>query len=96
MGLKITPIFLFQLDRETALDKIFPRFHFILFIEFLARLDLTKTLPFIKTEAIILIAKFFQRLDFKLDPNQSFLKEQVAVIRPKDGTKCTLTLRSSS
>ena len=42
----------------------------------------------------MLIAKFVQRLDFTLDPNQSFLKETKGLfIRPKGGTKCTLKLR---
>ena len=41
-----------------------------------------------------MIAKFIQRFDFKLDPNQSFNIAQDLTLRPADGTQCILTLRA--
>lgn len=47
-----------------------------------------------KLEGIILIARFLQTFDFKLDPNQSFRLIANLTIKPEDGAKCFLTLRS--
>ncbi len=48
---------------------------------------------FAQIEAIIVLAKFIQKFDLILDPNQSFSLLQNLTLRPKDGTRCTLTLR---
>ena len=47
-----------------------------------------------KIEGVILIAKFVQKFDFELDPYQSFGITQELTLKPKDGTRCTLTLRN--
>ena len=44
-------------------------------------------------EAKVLLAKFVQRLDMKLDPNQSFDIQESTTLRPKGGTMATLTFR---
>jgi len=49
---------------------------------------------FARMESKVLLAKFVQRFDFELDPNQSFDIEETTTLRPKGGTKATLKLRS--
>ncbi len=49
---------------------------------------------FLKLEGVIVIAKLLQKFDFKLDPTQSFDIEQNGTLRPKDGTRCFITLRA--
>ena len=46
-------------------------------------------------EAKVILAKFVKCFDFKLDPNQDFGIKQEASLRPTDGTRCTITLRSN-
>lgn len=53
-----------------------------------------KNCLYFKLEGVIAIAKLLQMFDFKLDPTQSFDYEQALTLRPKDGTRCFLTLRS--
>lgn len=49
---------------------------------------------FAQIEGVIILAKLIQKFDFELDPNQSFTVIQDLTLRPKDGTRCTLKLRS--
>ena len=44
-------------------------------------------------EAKVVLAKFVQRFDMKLDPTQSFDIEETTTLKPKDGTRATLTIR---
>ncbi len=46
-----------------------------------------------KIEAIILIAKFVQKFNFKFDANQKFVIVEEFILKLKDGVKATLTLR---
>ena len=48
---------------------------------------------FAQIEAKILLAKFVQRFNIKIDMDQSFGFVETTTIRPTDGTRCTLTLR---
>jgi hypothetical protein len=48
----------------------------------------------IKIEGIVLIAKLIQRFDFELDSNQSMKNFSDLTLKPKDGTKCFLKIRS--
>lgn len=41
-----------------------------------------------------MIAKLLQRFDYELDPKQSWNIEESLTIRPVDGSRCFLTLRS--
>lgn len=41
-----------------------------------------------------MIAKFVQNFNIKLDPTQSMRPIQELTLRPIDGTKCYLSLRS--
>ena len=50
---------------------------------------------FEKLEGVIAIAKLLQMFEFRLDPTQSFAYEQALTLRPKDGARCFLTLRSA-
>ncbi len=47
-----------------------------------------------KIEGVIVIAKLLQKFDFKLDPTQSMEYVQQMSLRPKDGTRCFISLRS--
>ena len=51
---------------------------------------------FFKPKGVIMIAKLLQNFmsDFMSNPSQSFIKEQNLTLRPKDGTKCVLSIRS--
>ena len=40
-----------------------------------------------------MIAKLIQKFEYKLIENQSFETIQEFTLKPKDGTKCNLTLR---
>ena len=40
-----------------------------------------------------MLAKFIQNFDFKLDPNESFQISNSVTLKPKNGTKCFITLR---
>ena len=48
---------------------------------------------FAQIEAKVLLAKFIQRFNMQLDMDQSFDIVETTTIHPKDGTKCTLTVR---
>ena len=45
-------------------------------------------------EAKILLAKFVQKFNIHLDMSQSFDIKEVFTLKPKDGCRCTLTLRN--
>ena len=47
-----------------------------------------------QVEMRVLLAKFIQRFNLELDPNQSFDIEEKLTLRPKGGVMATLTLRS--
>ena len=47
-------------------------------------------------ESKVLLAKFFQRFDIYLDPTQSFKTEETTTLRPRDGTRATLTFREQT
>ena len=47
-------------------------------------------------ESKVLLSKFVQRFDIHLDPTQSFDIEETATLRPRDGTRATLTLREQT
>ena len=49
---------------------------------------------FAKMEAKVVLAKFVQRFDFTLDPNQSFDIQETTTLRPKGGTMATLKFRN--
>ena len=49
---------------------------------------------FAKMEAKVVLAKFVQRFDFKLDPNQSFDIQETTTLRPKGGTMAKISLRN--
>lgn len=48
---------------------------------------------FAQIEGIIMIAKFLQRFDYKLDPTQSWHIEQTLTVHPTDRARSFLTLR---
>ena len=56
--------------------------------------SLNECICFFKLEGVIMIAKILQKFDFKLDPTQSMAIHQALTLRPKDGTRCFLTLRN--
>jgi hypothetical protein len=47
----------------------------------------------LKIEGVVVIAKFVQNFNFKLDPLQSFDVTQELTLRPIDGTKVCLMPR---
>merc|ERR1712004_26482 len=49
---------------------------------------------FAKMEAKVVLAKFVQRFDFTLDPNQSFDIQETTTLRPKGGTMAKISLRN--
>lgn len=49
---------------------------------------------FAKIEGVVVLAKFLQKFEFKLDLTQSWNIEQKLTIRPKYGARCFLSLRS--
>jgi cholesterol 24(S)-hydroxylase len=48
---------------------------------------------FAQIEGVILIAKFIQNFDFRLDPTQKFHTADLGTLKPFDGTKCFISLR---
>ncbi|XP_019613831.1 PREDICTED: cholesterol 24-hydroxylase-like [Branchiostoma belcheri] len=46
---------------------------------------------FSQIEAKVLLCKFLQKLDFELDPNQSFAVSEASTLRPKGGCICMLS-----
>ena len=47
-------------------------------------------------ESKVLLSKFVQRFDIHLDSTQSFEIEETVTLRPRDGTRATLTLREKA
>lgn len=79
-------------DQGIVLDKTLPRFDLNYNEQNIIHFE--KYFCFMKIEGVIMIAKLVQRFDFKLDPNQSFDCAVETTMRPKDGTKCYLSVRS--
>ena len=46
-----------------------------------------------KIEGIIMIAKLIQKFDYSLDPNHEFVVLEEFTLKPKGGTRVSLSLR---